>query len=113
MTAGLYNFTCTKGSALNIVITLKNPDKTKPNIQGWNSRMQIRSTVEASSTMIELTTENGRLVNNVDNGTITVALTSSETNALTSSGVYDLELVEPNTNTVIRIVQGNFNLVTS
>jgi hypothetical protein len=56
MTAGLYNFTCTKGSALNIVITLKNPDQTKPNIQGWNSRMQIRSTVEASSTMIELTT---------------------------------------------------------
>ena len=42
------------------IITLKNPDQTKPNFQGWNSRMQIRSTVEASSTMIELTTENGR-----------------------------------------------------
>jgi hypothetical protein len=113
MTAGLYNFTCTKGSALNIVITLKNPDQTKPNIQNWTSRMQIRSTVESSSTMMELTTENGRLVNNVDNGTITVALTSSETNTFTSSGVYDLELVEPNSNTILRIVQGNFNLVTS
>lgn len=113
MTAGLYNFTCTKGSALNIVITLKNPDKTKPNINNWKSRMQIRSTVESSSTMMELTTENGRLVNNVDNGTITVTLTSSETDTFTSSGVYDLELVEPNSNTVIRIIQGNFNLVTS
>jgi len=113
MTAGLYNFSCTKGSALNIVITLKNPDGTKPTIQGWDSRMQIRRTVESSSTMMELTTGNGRLVNNVDNGTITVALTSSETNTFTSSGVYDLELVEPNSNTVLRIVQGNFNLVTS
>ena len=75
--------------------------------------MQIRSTVESSSTMMELTTENGRLVNNVDNGTITVTLTSSETDTFTSSGVYDLELVEPNSNTVIRIIQGNFNLVTS
>jgi hypothetical protein len=63
--------------------------------------------------MMELTTENGRLVNNADNGTITVALTSSETDTFTSSGVYDLELVEPNSNTVIRIIQGNFNLVTS
>jgi len=113
MTAGLYNFSCTKGSALNIVITLKNPDGTKPAIQGWEARMQIRSTVESSSTMMELTNGNGRLVNNVDNGTITVALTSSETNTFTSSGVYDLELVEPNRNTVLRIVQGNFNLVTS
>ena len=113
MTAGLYNFTCTKGSALNIVITLKNPDQTKPNINNWKSRMQIRSTVESSSMMMELTTENGRLINNVDNGTITVALTSSETDTFTSSGVYDLELVEPNSNTVIRIIQGNFNLVTS
>ena len=112
MTAGLYNFTCTKGSALNIVITLKNPDQTNL-ISNWKSRMQIRSTVESSSTMMELTTENGRLVNNVDNGTITVALTSSETDTFTSSGVYDLELVEPNSNTVIRIIQGNFNLVTS
>ena len=51
-----------KGFSLNIVITLKNPDQTKPNINNWKSRMQIRSTVESSSTMMELTTENGRLI---------------------------------------------------
>ncbi len=113
MTAGLHNFTCTKGSALSVVITLKNPDSTTPAITGWNSQMQIRKTVEASSMMLELTNANGRLVHNNDNATITVTLTADETNTITSSGVYDLKLIEPNSNTVIRIIQGNFNLVTS
>ena len=113
MTAGLYNFECTKGSALAVTISVKNPDSEKAQLTSWASRMQIRKTMNAASPMLELTNANGRLVHNVSNGTITVTLTSAETNALTSGGIYDLEIYESNSGTVIRLLQGNFNLVTS
>tara|TARA_R100000005_G_C4988545_1_gene196347 strand:+ start:1373 stop:1708 length:336 start_codon:yes stop_codon:yes gene_type:complete len=111
MTAGLYNFTCVKGSALAVVLNIQSVDTSVANLSSWNSRMQVRSTVSDTSTIIELTNSNGRLVHNNANGTITVTLTSAETNALSSGGVYDLELYD--SNTVLRLIQGNFNLVTS
>ena len=110
MTAGLFNFECTKGTALSVVIAVKNPDLESAQLTSWGSRMQIRESMSASSVMLDLTNANGRLVHNVSNGTITVTLTSAETNTLTSSGIYDLELVESNSGTVIRLLQGNFNV---
>ena len=58
MTAGLYNFTCVKGSALAVVLNIKSVDTSVASLSSWNSRMQVRSTVSDTSTIIELTNSN-------------------------------------------------------
>jgi hypothetical protein len=67
---------------------------TPVDLTGYTARMQLRSTLDSSTVIQELTTANGGIL--IDNvyKTITVVLTAAQTAALTfSSAVYSLELV--------------------
>ena len=109
MPAGVYNFNCEQGSTFERVIEVTNNDDTIKNLDGVTARMQVRTSVDASSALVEFTTENGRIAINGELGTITLSLSASDTAALTQGGVYDLELVDASSNGE-RLIEGNFNL---
>jgi hypothetical protein len=112
MTAGRYNIDCVKGSPLSKTLTIKNPDNQNADLNVWGSRMQVRETSASSTTTLELTTSNGRLERDVDAATISISLSSDETDSLAvGSYVYDLELyTTEGAPTVLRLVQGFFTV---
>lgn len=72
--------------------------------------MQVRSTVEASEVLLELTTVNNRIVLGGAAGTIELIVAANVTTALTPGlYVYDLELVSGG-GEVTRLIEGNFNV---
>ena len=116
MLAGIYNIVCEQGTTFTRVITLEYPDAEDPavflpwNFTGYTARMQIRRTIDSSAIMIELTTENGGIAfTSPSSGELTVSMTAVQTAALTSSGVYDLEIIN-GAGLVSRLIQGNFTL---
>jgi len=116
MLAGIYNIVCEQGTTFVRVITLEYPDPDDPesyipwDFTDYTARMQIRRTIESSTVMIELTTENdGIEFTNPSVGELTVRMTAEQTADLTSSGVYDLEIIS-DTDEVSRLIQGNFTL---
>lgn len=118
MLAGIYNIACQQGSTFARTITLKYPDPASPasdptyllwNFTGYTARMQVRRTVDSSTVIISLTTENGRITLGGAAGIIELNIAAADTATLTSSGVYDLEIIS-NTGVVDRILQGDFTL---
>lgn len=110
MLAGKYNFICDQGSTFERTVDIKNPDGEVFSLTGYTARMQVRREIDSSTTLIELTTTNGRLVINGALGRITMALTPNETATLTRSGFYDLEIVQTSTGKVHKVLRGEFRL---
>lgn len=109
MAAGIYNFHCEQGADFDRTIYARNSDETPINLTGKTGRMHVRKDVDASSTLIELTTANGRMTFG-NNGLIQLSLSAAETAALQKSGVYDIEIVDTATGSVSRILKGQFVL---
>lgn len=81
------------------------------NLAGFTARMQIRSKLEDTVVIKELTTQNGGII--IDNTTKTIQLymTATDTAALTfSTGVYSLELVS-GSGEVTQLITGTITLV--
>ncbi|MDA0630796.1 MAG: hypothetical protein O2981_05395 [Proteobacteria bacterium] len=108
MISGVHNFTIDQGATFSRTITVKNYDESLYNLTGHTARMQIRRQIEDTTVMLELTTENGRITLGGAAGTIELLITAADTSTLTTSGVYDLELVEGAV--VKRLIRGNINL---
>ena len=67
---------------------------TPIDLTGFKARMQVRSKVDSSTVIIELTTENNYIVINNVNKTINLAIPATITSGFTfSTTVYSLELV--------------------
>ena len=117
MIAGIYNITCEQGTDFSRSCILKYPDPADPtgstyllyDLTGYTARMQIRRTLESASPEIELTTENSGIVLGGDAGTFNIVMTNTQTAALDSDGVYDLEIISGG-GTVSRVIQGTFTL---
>ena len=117
MIAGIYNITCEQGTDFTRSCILKYPDPADPtgstyllyDLTGYTARMQIRRTLESASPEIELTTENSGIVLGGDAGTFNIVMTNTQTAALDSDGVYDLEIISGG-GTVSRVIQGTFTL---
>ena len=109
MPAGIYNFTCEQGATFTREVEVTNFDDSIRTLAGYTARMQVRKDVAASAALIELTTENGRIVINPDTGTVSLTISAADTAALQFSGIYDLELIGA-TAVVERLLQGLFNL---
>ena len=110
MLAGKYNIVCDQGSSFTRTLEMKTAEGTVFSLTGHTARMEVRRTLDASTTIVSLTTANGRISINGALGTITLTLTASETAALTQSGVYDLEIVKTSTGEVHKVVRGEFKL---
>lgn len=115
MIAGSYNILCEQGATFSRVIYIEQPTTADPEIYepydltDHTARMQVRRTMESSTPLITLTTENGRITIDGDDGKITLSISAADTADLTSSGVYDLEIID-NSGNVSRVVQGSFTL---
>jgi len=79
------------------------------NLEHFTARMQVRRTIESTTVMVELTTENGRIAIEGAIGRITLSMSDMVTAAIETSGVYDLEIVDAGGD-VSRLIQGNFTL---
>lgn len=117
MLAGTYNITCEQGSTFSRVITVEYPDPDDASTMlpfdftGYTGRMQIRRTIESSTFMIELTTANGGVAyTDAASGELTISMTAVQTAALTTSGVYDLEIIN-STGEVSKLIKGAFTLL--
>ena len=110
MLAGKYNIVCDQGSTFTRTLEIKTAEGTVFSLVGYTARMEVRRTLDATSTIVSLTTANGRITINGSLGTITLNLTAVETAALTQSGVYDLEIVKTATGEVYKVVRGDFKL---
>ena len=105
MAATTYDILIEQGATFSQVITYKVAG-VPSNLQGFTARMQVRSTLESATTVVELTTANGRISLGGSAGTITLTISATDTEALTSGrGVYDLELVS-GSGIVTRLLQG-------
>lgn len=76
-------------------------------LAGYTARMHIRSSLTAATTLLELTTTNGRIVLDDLLKTITLTISAVDTAAITwKAGVYDLELVS-GSGVVTQLLSGN------
>lgn len=126
MLAGVYNLTIEQGSTFARLIAIQQPDlEADPtgstfenyDINGYTARMHIRRTIDSATPMIVLTTENGRIDVNPEfettptkNNEISLLLSATDTSSLSTSGVYDLEIVSPGS-LVLKVIRGDVTLI--
>jgi hypothetical protein len=120
MRAGTHNFFCEQGSTFSRSIYIEQPDlATDPtggtftafSLSGYTARMQVRRTIDAQDFLLNLSTENGAMTvaSGVDENEINIDLAASVTASVSTSGVYDIEIINPSGN-VSRVLQGAFNV---
>lgn len=108
MAAGAYDIVCEQGSTFSRTLTVKDSNGDARDLSSHTARMQVRRTTSSSTTIIELTTANGRIAT-TSSGEIVLSISATDTAALTSGGVYDLEIEDSGGN-VERVVEGIFTL---
>ena len=105
MAATTYDILIEQGATYSQLVTYKESG-VAVNLTGYTARMQVRSTLESATTVVELTTANGRIALGGAAGTITLTISATDTASLTAGrGVYDLELVS-GSGIVTRLLQG-------
>ena len=121
MIAGSYNITCQQGSTFLRVIEIQQPDLEEDptgntympyDLSSHSARMQVRRTIDSTNKIVDLTTENGGIQINPEEDQINVIkiyMTDDVTASISSSGVYDLEIVNGE-GEVSRVLQGTFTL---
>ena len=117
MIAGIYNLLVEQGATFGRVLDVQQPDPIDPtgatyevmSLENFTARMQVRRTIESTTVMVSLTTENGRIAIEGAIGRITLSMSDTVTAAIETSGVYDLEIVDAGGD-VSRLIQGNFTL---
>ena len=120
MLAGKYNILIEQGTTFYRLIDVMEPDILDPtqfnpfDLTGYTARMQIRRTIDSSTPMLSLTSPtvsgNGITVQDGANNAISINITDTRTSSLTTSGVYDLEIIKTSTGAVSRLLQGTVTL---
>jgi len=109
MTAVRQNLVIEQGATFGFNINWLQSDESTPvDLTGYTARMHIRDSVDDAATLLELTTENSRIVLDGSAGTIQLSISATDTAAISfTQGVYDLELVDTgDTGEVTRLTYG-------
>lgn len=116
MIAGTYNIICDQGSSFTRTFVLEYQDAIDEtlfhpyDLSGYTARMHIRKDVYATAILATLTTENGSISIDGEEGTITISMSATQTAAIERSGVYDIELISPGGLSVDKPIRGDFEL---
>lgn len=107
VTPGQVNFLCPQGSTFYKTITYK-IDDVPVDLTGYSSRLQVRQTHYASSTLLDLSSPDDGMTVGGSAGTIDILISPDTTAALSPGNwVYDLE-IESSGGIVSRIIEGSF-----
>lgn len=107
MAQGIYNIVIEQGSTFKLSIVYKDSLNAVMDLSGYSARMQIRSTLTASSKMLEVTTDDVDQLWIVPSaGQVNIKIPHTTTALLVPSiAVYDLEL-ESSDGEVIKLLKG-------
>lgn len=110
MLAGTYNMVCKQGSTFSLQTTFTDDSDQPINLTGYTARMQVRrNPTSTDDPVVELTTENSRIVLGGAAGTVTFQITAADTAALpVGHYFYDVELV--NGAVVTPYLEGEFEI---
>lgn len=106
--AGIYDLKINQGSTFVLGLTLKKANGLLFDLTGYTGRCQIRKT--HASEEIAATPHVAFDVNR-KSGKMSIGLSEAETIAIPlSSGVYDLEIIDPTGTVVTRIIEGKVKI---
>lgn len=109
MQPGSLDFLMPKGSTFSRTLTWK-ISGSAVDLTSYTARMQARTSHVSTTTVLELTTANSKIVLGGTAGTITLTVSAADTAAITQSSLaYDLELVSAG-GVVTRLVEGQIVL---
>lgn len=109
MTPGRYNIKCYQGTTFSLSPQWK-INGTYVDVTGYTAAMDVKYSPTSTSSIITLSTSNGRITVGTTDGKFTLALTSTQTTALPAGNyVYDLEVTAPD-GTVTRLLEGGFTV---
>lgn len=107
--AGTYNIVAEQGATFNLNFTISTSG-TVWDLTSYTARMQVRTNVESSSTLLSLTSAAGNIVLGGAAGTVAVTVSASTmAGIIAGSHVYDLEVVSSG-GVVTRILEGKFRV---
>lgn len=110
MSAAKLNLLIEQGANFSQRLIWTDSDQNPIDLTGYTARMQIREKVESDTVLLELTTENGRIILNQEPGTIDLEINSLDSESLPAGkAVYDLELIS-STNFVTRLLKGGIDI---
>lgn len=103
---GNYDFTLYQGATFLRTLTWQDENETAINLTGYTARMHLRTSQDAETPFVILTTENGGITLGGSAGTITLTISAGDTAEITeTSGVYDLEIIS-GSGVVTRLLAG-------
>lgn len=77
---------------------------------GFTARMQLRKSKPSTEVLLELSTQNGKIVINGDQGEIVIIFSETDTVGVSwRAGVYDLEITSSDNKTT-RFIEGAFEV---
>jgi hypothetical protein len=109
MSAATTNLIIDQGATWEITFTYKNTNGTPINLTGYSAALQLRTSYDAASASLSLTSPSSGIVMGGALGTIAITASATQTSSLVAGEyVYDLEITTGST--VIRLVQGRITV---
>lgn len=95
-----------QGATFSQTFIWKDENNTPINLTGYTARMMARTSLDAPTPFIHLTTENGGIALGGSAGTVILSMSAAATAAIVENvGLYDLELAAPGGD-IVRFIQG-------
>lgn len=108
--AGTYNIIADQGATFSRAVIKKDSRKRVIPLTDYTARMQVRVSVDSSSAILNMTTENGYITIDEPKGSVFFGVSADEMSGIPAGKyVYDLELVSP-IGVVERLIMGSFTV---
>lgn len=104
---GTYNITCPQGATFDRTLTITNGTAAM-NLTGYTAAMQVREAAGAATALISLSNGSGLTLGGTA-GTIGITIAATAT-AGVASGSYSYDLELNSGGTIIRLLEGSFNV---
>ena len=101
-----YNVVIDQGADWFLNVTYENPNGTPVDLSNYTALMQVRSTPQSPTAVMTLSTTDGIVITGLT-GLVSMHATNIQTGAIDEGNyVYDLEITDPVTSTITRLIQG-------
>jgi hypothetical protein len=109
MTPGRYNMKVYQGSTFSLAPQWK-IDGTYVDVTGYTAAMDVKNSASSETTIVVLSSDNGRITVGTTDGKFTLNLSAATTTGLAAGQyVYDLEVTSPG-GVVTRLLEGGFTV---